>query len=69
MGTDTRISHMGPEGDITFGGALPAVAYSTPSTKKMLVVWSGDHTVDDETEIWGQLMETPVLLFIPVVLR
>jgi hypothetical protein len=50
---DFRISHMGPDGDPTFGAFDPAVAYN-PTRNEHLVVWLGDDTTDDEFEIYGQ---------------
>ena len=53
---DFRISDMGPDGDATFGGGFPAVAYN-PTANEYLVVWSGsDNTgalVTGELEIFG----------------
>lgn len=69
IGDDMRLSQMGPEGNANYGAACPSVAYSDSTVSHILVTWSGDQTVDDETEIWGQMLRTPVFTFIPFVLR
>lgn len=57
IGTDFRLSDMGPNGDIAFAADAPAVAYSSVANE-YFVVWSGDDNiaplVDGETEIFGQ---------------
>lgn len=57
---DMRISHMGPDGNTTFGGVNPAVAYNSRNNE-FFVVWSGDDNngalVDEEYEIWGQRID------------
>jgi hypothetical protein len=59
---DFRISDMGPDGDTAFGAthnALPA----NPRADEYLVIWEGDDDtgtlVDDEVEIFGQLIYIP----------
>jgi hypothetical protein len=64
IGTDFRISDMGPEGDPAYDAHEPAVAYS-PSSRQYLVVWYADDTlVDNEFEVFGQRLDgatgTPV---------
>lgn len=58
LGSDFRISEMGPMGDPNLQPRLPAVAYN-PDDGEYLVVWSSDQNdgselVDDELEIFGQ---------------
>ncbi len=57
IGIDFRISDMGPDGDISFTGDWPAVAYNAMNNE-YLVVWYGDDDlnglVDEEYEIFGQ---------------
>jgi len=57
VGSRVRVSAMGPDGDPTFVGAGPAVAFS-PLSGEFLVVWIGDDNtgglVDDEFEIFGR---------------
>ncbi len=56
LGVQFRISDMGPNGDLTFGAAEPAVAWDS-TLNRYLVVWRGDDSVaPDEIEIWGQLL-------------
>ncbi len=51
-----RISFMGPDGDASFDGEIPDVAYN-PVTNQHLVVWSGDSTANNEFQIWGQFVD------------
>jgi hypothetical protein len=57
LGTDFRLSDMGPDGNTSFNARSPAVAYNSASNE-YLVVWSGDDDtvplVDNETEVFGQ---------------
>ncbi len=57
IGSDTRLSDMGPDGDANFVAFNPAVAYNA-SNNEYLVVWRGDDNtgslVDEENEIYGQ---------------
>ncbi len=57
---DFRISDMGPDGDSEYEASEPAVAYNRPGNR-YLVVWKGDDDtgdlVDEEFEIWGQLID------------
>src|SRR5262245_47260540 len=50
---DSRISHMGPDGDTRFGAGEPAVAYNGRN-HEYLVVWVGDDVTDGEFEVYGQ---------------
>jgi hypothetical protein len=57
---DFRISDMGPDGDPDYGAWYPAVVYNSFNGKYM-VVWGGDNgnpLVDDEFEIYGQLLNS-----------
>ncbi len=57
---DFRISDMGPDGDVTFEGGEPQVAYNSINNL-YLVVWEGDDNtppfVNEEFEIHGQLID------------
>ena len=57
IGTDFRLSDMGPNGDIAFKADEPAVSYSSVANE-YFVVWAGDDNVvplvDGENEIFGQ---------------
>ncbi|MHC4414577.1 MAG: hypothetical protein ACYS0G_04770 [Planctomycetota bacterium] len=57
---DFRVSHMGPDGDPSFGGFCPAAAYNS-TDNQYLVVWHGDDDslglVDEELEIYGQMLD------------
>lgn len=60
IGSDFRISDMGPDGNIDFGGFTPAVAYNA-TDNEYLVVWEGDDDTgglaDNELEIFGQRLD------------
>ncbi|MDH3225543.1 MAG: hypothetical protein OEM67_00415, partial [Thermoleophilia bacterium] len=57
IGSDTRISDMGPDGNPAYGAGAPAVAYNT-TNDDYLVTWSGDDDTgalaDDEFEVFAQ---------------
>jgi uncharacterized repeat protein (TIGR01451 family) len=57
IGSDFRISQMGPDGDSNYDAFYPRVAYNATSNE-YLVVWHGDHNggtlVDGEVEVFGQ---------------
>ncbi len=57
IGTDFRISDMGPDGNAAYDALDPRIAYNS-TDNEYLVVWSGDDNsgslVDDENEIFGQ---------------
>jgi hypothetical protein len=53
---DFRISNMGPDGNANFDAFNPAVAYNTVHNQ-YLVVWEGEETTDNESEIHGQLLD------------
>ncbi len=57
---DFRISDMGPDGDVTFEGGEPQVAYNSINNL-YLVVWEGDDNtppfVNEEFEVHGQLID------------
>jgi hypothetical protein len=57
---DTRVTFAGPNLDPDFDAYDPAVAHD-PISDRYLVVWSGDDDappmVDEEYEIWSQLLE------------
>src|SRR5262249_44036654 len=50
IGTDFRLSDVGPDGDTHLGAFIPAVAYNGTNTEDH-VVWSG---ADNKCEIFGQ---------------
>jgi len=60
LGGDVRLSDMGPDGNVNYRAAVPAVAYSGRDSE-YLVIWSGDDNtgglVDNENEIWGQRVD------------
>lgn len=60
VGSNLRISDMGGTGDPSFDANQPDVAFNTEDLE-YLIVWSGDDDtgslVDDEFEIYGQLMD------------
>jgi len=62
LGGRSRLSDMGPDGDISFGAVRPAVACSG-ANNEYLVVWEGtDNTaplVKGEQEIFGQRFAPP----------
>jgi hypothetical protein len=57
-----RISDMGPDGDTAFESANPALP-ANPRADEYLVIWEGDDDtgtlVDEEVEIFGQLLSVP----------
>ena len=57
IGSDLRLSDMGPNGDPNYDAWVPAVAYNS-TADEYLVVWHGDDDnaplVDGELEIFGQ---------------
>ena len=53
VGSDFRLSGMGPDLDPNYDAVTPAVAYNS-NNNQFLVVWSGDDATDGEFEIWGQ---------------
>ncbi|MBN2148996.1 MAG: hypothetical protein JW726_16545 [Anaerolineales bacterium] len=57
IGSDLRLSDMGPNSDPAYDAWVPAVAYNS-TENEYLVVWHGDDNtaplVDDELEIFGQ---------------
>jgi hypothetical protein len=60
VGSNLRMSDMGGSGDPNFGAFSPDVAYNTRD-HEYLIVWQGDDDtgglVDDEFEIYGQLID------------
>ncbi len=62
IGSMFQISTMGPDGDVNFTADSPTLAYNS-QRNEYLVVWEGDDDtaplVDDETEIFGQLLAFP----------
>ena len=57
---DFRVSEMGPDGSVLFGGTQAAVAYNS-TNDEFLIVWEGeDNTpplVENENEIFGQRID------------
>jgi len=72
IGTDFRLSDMGPDGDRYYGTWHPAVAYNS-ADNEYLVVWRGDDNtgplVDEEYEIFGQRFDANYWLYLPLILR
>jgi hypothetical protein len=64
IGGDFCISFMGADGDPDFDAFNPSVAYNS-TDDQYLVVWSGDHGLDGEFEIWGQRLDDSPLLDAP----
>jgi hypothetical protein len=60
IGTDLRLSDMGPDGSRYYDARDPAVAYNS-ANNEYLVVWASDDDtgalVDEECEIFGQRVE------------
>lgn len=56
IGTDFRISDMGPPGQVDFDAQNPDVAYN-PVQNNYLVVWSGDDA-RSQNEIYGQFISS-----------
>ncbi len=62
VGSNFRISDMGPDGSADYDAVDPDVAYNA-MTNEFLVVWSGDDDtgalLDDEFEIYAQRVDAP----------
>ncbi len=56
IGSETRLSDMGPDGNTGFDARIPHVAYSATSNV-YFVVWHGDDTTNDEYEVFGQFVD------------
>lgn len=60
IGSDFRISAMGPDGNTAYEGVMPDLAYNS-TTNEYLVVWHGDDKtailVEGELEIFGQRLD------------
>lgn len=60
IGSNFRISDMGPDGNINYAASVPDVAYNSVNNQ-YLVTWHGDDNsgllVNDELEIFGQRIE------------
>jgi hypothetical protein len=60
IGTDLRLSDMGPDGSMYYDARDPAVAYNS-ANNEYFVVWASDDDtgslVDEECEIFGQRVE------------
>ena len=56
LGSDFRISTMGPAGNTAYDADMPAVAWDS-ANNRFLVVWSGAEDVVGEEEIWGQVVD------------
>ncbi|MEW6582651.1 MAG: hypothetical protein AB1416_07820, partial [Actinomycetota bacterium] len=55
VGSQTRVSVTGTDGDAAFAGQAAVTAYN-PRADQHLVVWQGETTVDGEDEIHGRLV-------------
>lgn len=71
-GDDQRVTFAGPNLDPDFDADTPQLAFD-PAHDRYLLVWSGDDDglplVDDELEIWGQLLEGADASLIGTALR
>jgi hypothetical protein len=56
IGSDFRLSSMGPDVSINYDALDPAVAYNSHDNQ-YLVVWSGSDDTVGEYEIWGQRVD------------
>ncbi len=57
IGGDTRISDMGPDGDLNYTAQDPAVAYNATANEYLVTWWGDDDTaplVDNEREVFAQ---------------
>ena len=57
IGGDTRISDMGPDGDLNYTAQEPAVAYNATANEYLVTWWGDDDTaplVDNEREVFAQ---------------
>ncbi|MCP4589695.1 MAG: hypothetical protein GY842_03030, partial [bacterium] len=50
---DFRLSDMGPDGNVNYGAYEPQAVYNSINGE-YLVVWSGDDSTSEESEIYGQ---------------
>ncbi len=53
IGSDQRLSDMGPEGNASHIAQIPAIAYSGLSNNQSIIVWSGDDTTQMATSKFG----------------
>lgn len=53
VGSEFRISFVGPDGDVGRGGLEPSVSFNS-ITNEYLVVWHGDNNTAGKEEIYGQ---------------
>lgn len=71
VGNDLRVSAMGPAGSVNHEAMLPAIADNT-GTNEALIVWAGDHTMDNEFEIYGQRFASIAFttqLYLPAIVK
>ncbi|MBI4748121.1 MAG: hypothetical protein HY774_06500 [Acidobacteria bacterium] len=59
IGTDTRLSDMGADGNTTFSASSPATGFNN-TNNEYLAVWSGEDVTNDEDEIYGQRFNTTI---------
>jgi hypothetical protein len=72
IGSDTRLSDMGPDGDPNYRASGPAVAYDDQYNSFLVVWWGDDDTgglVDGELEIFGQRYSVENSVYLPVIWR
>jgi hypothetical protein len=59
IGGRIRVSHMGPDGDRTFGAFRPRIVYNA-NANQFLLTWHGDDNtppyVDNEYQVYGQVL-------------
>lgn len=56
VGPDMQLSSMGPPADPDFDAITPAAAWDS-ANDRFLVVWAASDDVEEEYEIWGQLLD------------
>jgi hypothetical protein len=72
IGTDLRLSDMGPDGDRDYPAFGPALA-ANPARRAYLVVWAGEDEaiglLKNELEIFGQRLSVACELYLPLLTR
>lgn len=61
IGSDARLSDMGPDGEAIYDAVNPAIAHNSVSGQYLVVWWGDDNTlslVEGELEIFGQLLNS-----------
>ena len=67
---DFLLSELGPDGSALYGGILPRLAFNTQKNL-YLIVFQGDDNIGEQTndnfEIYGQMFQDPIQLFLPML--